>query len=189
MTADVRRSTTAARTARCLAAGALALLVAGCAGLAPVAPRPDDVLGGRLVVVAPPRAEGAAPQNLASAFELQGDGAAGELRLITPLGTQLAAARWSPGQATLVDSAGTRSFADLDALSLHAFGQALPLRALPDWLRGRPWSGAASVPIEGGFEQAGWRVQTARRAEGLLLAERALPTPLSVRVRLEAPAP
>ena len=112
----------------------------------------------------------------------------GELHLSTALGTTLAAAFWGPGEARLVTPEGEQRFADLDALSLHAFGETLPLRALPDWLRGRPWAGAAEparpLPSSPGFEQLGWAVDLTRFDDGQLQARRAAPA-TRLRVQLE----
>jgi outer membrane lipoprotein LolB len=123
------------------------------------------------------------------AFELQGNGDNGELRLNSPLGTRLASARWSPGVAVLARSDGEQRFADLDELSRRALGENLPLAALPDWLAGRPWAGALHTPAATGFEQLGWHVELARRSEGWVEARRAAPPAVWVRVKLEESAP
>jgi outer membrane lipoprotein LolB len=128
-------------------------------------------------------------QSMSAAFDLRAQGDAGELRLNSPLGTRLAAARWAPGEAVLVTSDGERRYDSLDALSRQALGEVLPLAALPDWLAARPWPGAGSRSIEGGFEQLGWQVITARRNEGLIEATRAAPPAVSVRVRIDENTP
>ena len=157
----------------------LASLVAGCANL----PAPGSTSGRIAVRV---DANGGAPaRSVGASFDLLGDGERGELRLSGPLGSTVALGRWSPGDAVLVDQRGERRFADLDALSLETFGEALPLRALPDWIRGRPWSGAPSQPTADGFVQLGWQVVLARFAEGAIDAIRLAPPHASVRVRLD----
>jgi outer membrane lipoprotein LolB len=128
-------------------------------------------------------------QNLSVAFELRGSGNRGELRLNSPLGTQLAAARWSPGLASLRTAEGEREFADLTALSRQALGEPLPLAALPDWLTGQPWPGAPFVGQPDGFEQLGWRVQTERQAEGWITARRDSPPAVQLRFRLDRAEP
>ncbi len=179
------------RLATLLAAWAAALLT-GCA-----TPPPDiagPLTAGRLALrvdATPARPA----QNLSVAFELRGDAERGEMRLLTPIGTQVAAARWAPGEASLTDGDGTHRFANLDELADAAFGEPLPLGAWPDWLAGRPWAGAPHRVINGGdggaggFEQLGWRVDTTRLADGLLVASRATPPAVSLRVRLDNPAP
>lgn len=150
-----------------LAAGACALAT-GCAS----PPRPASATAGppawragrlALRVAETP---GRAAQSLTAAFELAGDAERGELRLATALGTQLAAARWSPGQAWLRTSEGERRYADLDALSREALGEVLPLAALPSWVAGTPWPAAPHEPEAQGFRQLGWRIGLAARAEG-----------------------
>jgi outer membrane lipoprotein LolB len=111
----------------------------------------------------------------------------GELRLTTPLGTTAAQARWRPGSAELTTPEATRGFADLDALAEALLGEALPLAALIDWLRGRPWPGAPSAASAAGFEQLGWRIDLSRIAEGWVLAARERAPAVSVRARLEQP--
>ena len=91
---------------------------------------------------------------------MRGDGRSGELRLNSPLGTRVAQARWAPGVAVLDTPEGERSFGTLDELSRQALGEALPLAALPDWMRGRPWPAAPHRVQDGGFEQLGWSVDS-----------------------------
>ncbi len=163
--------------------GVLALgLLAACA----TTPRPPAELAGRLAVRVE-AFEGAPARSLATQFELRGDALAGELRLSTPIGTTAAQARWRPGSAELITPEATRSFADLDALAQALLGEALPLAALIDWLRGRPWPGAPSTASTGGFEQMGWRIDLSRVAQGWVLAARERAPAVSVRARLEQP--
>ena len=162
---------------------ALALALAACA----TAPRPtptEDALAGRLSVRVEPHRDQPA-RSVSSAFELRGNADRGELMLTSPLGTTLAHARWSPGQAELQTSDGTQHFADLDSLAYETFGEALPMAALFDWLRGRPWPGASSTPSTSGFDQLGWSVSTERAAEGWVVATRAAPPAVTVRAKLE----
>jgi outer membrane lipoprotein LolB len=167
-----------------LALGALA----GCA-TPPSAPPAADSVSGRLTLQVD--ADGDRPaQSLSAAFDLRGSAERGELLLSTPLGTTLAAASWSPGRARLVTPQGDREFADLDALSMQVFGETLPLRALPDWLRGRPWPEVpgAAVPLTHGpgFEQLGWQIDLARFGDGQLQARRSAPPTVRLRAILDA---
>jgi len=164
------------RRAACVA---LVAALAGCA--TPRPPTAADELTGRLSV----RVESQPPKSVNSAFELRGSAERGELVLTSPLGNTLAQARWAPGSAELQTSDGTRRFADLDALAFEALGEALPLAALFDWLRGRPWAGASSTPSATGFEQLGWNVNLERFAEGWVTANRAKAPAVTVRARLE----
>jgi outer membrane lipoprotein LolB len=167
-------------------AGLAGLVLAACASTPP--PPGSGITSGRLSLRVEATAQRSA-QSLTAGFELQGSSERGELRLISPLGTQVAAARWSPGEAQLTTSDGTVRFAGLPELSRGALGEDVPLAALPDWLAGRPWPGAAHQVAPDGFEQLGWQVNLARRAEGWVEARRAAPPAVTLRVRLEASAP
>ncbi len=160
----------------------LALLLAACA----TPPRADSVpwTEGRLSVQV--QASGTeAARGMSAAFQLRGDGDAGELRLDSPLGLRMASARWAPGLALLQTSQGEQRYDSLDALSREALGESLPLAALPDWLAGRPWPGAPHVADDTGFEQLGWHVVLTRRAEGWIEARRDAPPAVTLRVRLD----
>jgi outer membrane lipoprotein LolB len=161
------------------------LLLSACA-----TPAPDGDgawINGRLALKVAATGERPA-QSVNAGFALRGNGDSGALRLLSPLGTQLAEARWAPGRATLVSAQGESRFDDLDALSREVLGEPLPLAALPDWLAGRPWRGAASTPTTSGFVQLGWQVELARFGDGYLEASRAAAPAVQLRVRLE-PAP
>jgi outer membrane lipoprotein LolB len=165
---------------------AAAALLGACATPPPGPADSGPVSSGRLSLRVEAAAERPA-QGLTAAFELQGTGERGELRLLSPLGSQIVAARWAPGRAELETSAGIQAFANLDELSLQALGEVLPLAALPDWLVGRPWPGAVHQPAPGGFEQVGWRLDLARQAEGWVVARRAAAPAVVLRVRLDGP--
>ena len=162
-----------------------ALALAGLALLAACATKPPaDAVSGRLALKVDAGADTPA-RSLSSAFELRGDGERGELTLSSPLGTVVARARWAPGEATLATHEGERRFDDLDALARDTFGEILPLRALPDWLQGRPWAGAADQPLQpgAGFVQLGWQIDLARFGAGQLQARRDAPPAVRLRVQ------
>ena len=100
----------------------------------------------------------------------------------------LAEARWSPGEVVLVTPQGTRRFADLDALTREVLGESVPIEAWFDWLRGRPWPGAPSAPLDSrraaGFRQLGWRVDLSRFAAGAVAAHARSRRRRSVTVRI-----
>jgi len=159
--------------------GVLAVL-AGCA----TPPRPAPELAGRLLLSIDAH-DGAPTRSLSTQFELRGDARAGDLQLTTMLGTTAGRAHWSPGIADLSTGEGTRQYANLDALALNLFGETLPLTAMIDWLRGKPWPGAPDSATADGFEQLGWHIDLSRFAQGWVLAAREHPPALSVRVKLD----
>jgi outer membrane lipoprotein LolB len=167
------------------AALAAVLLLAGCASVAPVDSPPD--VTGRLAVRVDATAS-TPPRGFSSDFDLRGNAERGTLRLTGPLGATLAEVRWQPGRAELSDHQGTRSYGTLDAMAQDLFGEALPLAALTDWLRGRPWPGAPSTRRDDGFEQLGWLVGLTGLRDGLLSATREQAPAVSVRARLAKPA-
>jgi outer membrane lipoprotein LolB len=157
---------------------AAATLLAGCASIKPA---PD--VAGRLSV----RVASDPPRSFAADFDLRGSAERGALALTGPLGAMLADVRWQPGEASMTDAQGERRYPTLDALSQDLLGESLPLAALTDWLRGRPWPGAPSWATADGFEQLGWRIALADLAEGLIVASRERAPAVSVRARLEKP--
>jgi outer membrane lipoprotein LolB len=166
--------------------GVLALGLAGCA-TRPPAPADAGWTSGRLSVQVAAHAQAPA-RSVNASFDLRGNGERGELRLSTPLGTQLAAARWSPGEVWLTTPGGEARYADLEALAQDALGEALPLQALPDWLAARPWPGAAHRPLATGFEQLGWWVDVGGFRDGRIDAVRDTPPRVQLRARIDPPA-
>ncbi|MGL6111469.1 MAG: lipoprotein insertase outer membrane protein LolB [Rubrivivax sp.] len=165
----------------------VALAAAGCA--TPPMEVPDaGALSGRLSLQVDAHL-GQPAQSISATFDLRGGAERGELRLSTALGTTLAAASWGPHEARWVTPQGERRFVDLDALSREAFGEALPLRALPDWLHGRPWPGAgdpARPLLPGpGFVQLGWTIELARFDSGQLVAWRTGPPAVRLRAQMD----
>ncbi len=172
------------RAAVALAAAALV----ACAGVPrSAAPPGGDVFSGRLAV----RADGPdETRSMTATFELHGRPEAGELNLSSPLGTVLGQARWSPGQVVLVTPQGTTPYPDLDALTREVLGESLPVAALFDWLKGRPWPGAPSRAAGAdrpGFRQLGWVVDLAGYADAAVTAVREQPPAVTVRVKLDRP--
>lgn len=165
-----------------VAVAALGVL-AGCA----TTPRPREAgtLSGRLSVSVAASDAGPARQ-VTAGFELRGDAERGELDLTSPLGTVVARAQWSPGRAELLDGDARQVFESLDALARQAFGEPLPIAALPDWLRGRPWAAAPSSALgPGRFEQLGWTIDASALAEGAIVVRRDAAPAVSLRARVE----
>jgi outer membrane lipoprotein LolB len=169
-----------------LAAGALAL-VAGCSTLSPPSGAPGETVSGKLSVHID-EYRGAPARSVSAAFDLRGSADQGQMQLTSPLGTVMAQARWRPGEVLLKTSDGEKRFPDLPSLADEVLGEPLPLGALFDWLRGRPWAGAPSQPLAppaAGFEQMGWTVALERLSEGWIVAKRSAPPVVTVRARLE----
>lgn len=163
------------------------VLAAGCA--TPPATRPLDESGGgplagRLALQVAASPQSAARQDTV-AFELRGSSRAGELVLTSPIGTVMAKASWAPGGAELRTAEGSRRFDSVEALAADVLGEPLPLQALTDWLRGRPWAGAPHSPSPLGFVQEGWEVETSTLAQGLLTARRSAAPAITLRARLQ----
>ncbi len=158
----------------------------GCATTPPA----DDLtarLTGRLGVTV----QDAPDRSFSANFELRGDARQGRLILTNALGLQLGEALWSPLGAELVTSDGRTRYASAPDMAEDLIGERVPLQALPDWLRGRPWTGAPhteqSAPLQG-FAQEGWLIDRANLAQGRLTAQRPQPAPaITVRVRLDRP--
>ena len=126
-----------------------------------------DRSSGRLSV----RVDAEPVRAVTAAFELQGDAHQGVMVLTSPLGATMAEARWSPAATVLTVPGAQSRYADLDDLAAQALGERLPMAALFDWLRGRPWAGAVARPLANaapGFEQLGWQVRLERFDEGLV---------------------
>lgn len=173
------------------AALVLPLVVAACAVVPPAeSSLGGEALSGRLAVHVD-GLDGAAARSMSAGFELRGDPQVGRLNLSTPLGNVLAQARWAPGAVVLATPQGETSYADLDALTREVLGESLPVAALFDWLRGRPWPGATSTltisPAEPGFEQLGWVVSLARFDEAWVAARRARAPVVTVRAKIDRP--
>ena len=167
-----------------------AVALAACAVVPPAERLSGESLSGRLALRVE-AAPGSEPRSMTAAFELQGRPEAGQLNLSTPLGTVLGQARWSPGSVVLVTPQGRTSFANLDALTREVLGESLPVAALFDWLKGRPWPGAQSrptvPPAVPGFSQLGWIVNLAGFDEAAIAAVREQPPAVTVRVKLDRP--
>lgn len=164
-----------------VAVSVCAALLTACASLPPP---PAGALSGRLSL----RVDGQPARAISAGFELTGDAQRGSLVLSGPLGTTAAQASWAPGVAVLHSGSSATRHADLDSLGQAALGEALPMAALFDWLRGRAWAGAPSQPRtdgQPGFLQLGWQIDLSRWSDGALEAVRPAPPAITVRARVE----
>jgi len=113
-------------------------------------------------------------QGVTVGYFLEGSDEAGQMALMTPLGSQMARVEWQPDSVWLDDGRQRRPFASPEALSEQLFGEALPLQALPWWMQGLPAPGLPHQPTSDGaaFEQVGWRITRPDPASGRIVAER-----------------
>lgn len=178
----------------CLLGAVLLASLAGCVTAPPPLPNAPVPLQGRLALRVAEQGDQPA-QVLSASFELTQLPDRGELRLMSPLGTIMAVARWQPDEVSLDTGSGPQRYPSLDALARQALGEDIPLAALPDWLAGRPWAGAPahSVGDEADpskaqhFTQLEWTVDARRlRSEGQIEARRARPPGVWLRVRLDS---
>ena len=168
------------RRAAVLLAGAS--LVAGCAARRMPPDAPPDRISGRLAIRI--AADGnQVERGVSVGFELDGSPRSGSVEFTSPLGSLVARAQWSAQQVLLVTSQGERRFADLDSMSREVLGETIPLAALFDWLRGRPWPGETAQDLSQGkgFAQLGWRVDLTRFEESVVIASRATAPEVTVR--------
>jgi len=166
-----------------------AVLLGGCASVTrqppPVVANGEVQLSGRLSVTV---AGGAGKATGGAAgFQLSGSPAAGQLELLSPLGTLAARATWGAGAVSLQTPEEERRFDDLDALTRELLGEPVPVAALFDWLSGKPWPQAASVATPQGFEQLGWQIDLGKFSEGLIVAIRSADPMVTLRARLDRP--
>jgi len=168
---------------RAVAALLLASALAGCAHLdkAPPAATDEARLSGRISVTVAGDVHNRGTGGAAS-FELFGGPEAGRLELTSPLGALVARASWQPGLVTLKTTSDERRFDDLDALTRELLGEPVPVAALFDWLKARPWPAAPHQKTAGGFEQLGWRIEP--RLPSLVAIRLAEPT-VTLRARLD----
>jgi len=153
----------------------------GCS-TAPVAG--PQALSGRLLLQIGAQGTTAARQ-WSAGFELRGSPQAGELDLTSPLGTVVAQARWQPGTAELIQGSERRRFDSLSGLAVDLLGEAVPLEALFDWHKGRPWPQQPHQPTGNGFVQAGWAVDVSALGTGGLTARRDQAPTITLRARLD----
>jgi outer membrane lipoprotein LolB len=167
------------------------MALAGCSTVTPPDEQPSgELLAGRMSVqVAATDTEPS--HSLSASFELSGTPQRGRLDMNTPLGSTVARARWSLGAVVLDTPQGQTRHATLEEMTRAVVGEALPVSALFDWLRGRPWPGAVSVaaiaPEPAGFSQMGWKVDLSHFDEARLVASRASPPAVTVQVKLDPP--
>lgn len=111
------------------------------------------------------------PQSFFAGFELRGHARAGELSLLSPLGSTLGRLEWSPGDALLHWNGTLRRFSSIEALTREATGTEVPIASLFRWLAGEQTSGD------------GWSADLSGLSDGKIVARRNMPLP-AVEMRL-----
>ena len=161
----------------------LAAALAGCAQLpkTPPAETSEARLSGRISVTVAGNVHQRGTGGAAS-FELFGGPQAGRLELTSPLGALVARASWQPGLVTLQTPSDERRFDDLDALTRELLGEPVPVAALFDWLKARPWAAVPHQKTAAGFEQLGWRIEPKLPA---LVATRLAEPTVTLRAKLD----
>lgn len=156
------------------------LFIAGCAQLNTAGgdfSSVNDFWKGRLsvLVASDSVAETEQPKSFIASFDLSGNAEAGELLLLSPLGSTIARLFWQPGRATLQQGGQERVYNSLDELAELAMGTPLPVAVLFAWLHGQPQ------------EADGWKADLSRlKKDGRLTARRLTPSPAAeLRVVLE----
>ena len=141
-----------------------ALLAAGCASPRMIPVDDKAYWSGRMAiqVLKDP------PESLSAGFELQGSAQAGEMVLLSPIGTTLARLEWTPQGARLAQGQQQVDSPSLQRLGARLTGTELPITALFEWLAGRP----ADAP--------GWQVDLSAHAQGRISAVRREPSPGAV---------
>ena len=141
-----------------------ALLAAGCASPRMIPVDDKAYWSGRMAiqVLKDP------PESLSAGFELQGSAQAGEMVLLSPIGTTLARLEWTPQGARLAQGQQQVDSPSLQRLGARLTGTELPITALFEWLAGRP----ADAP--------GWQVDLSANAQGRISAVRREPSPGAV---------
>jgi outer membrane lipoprotein LolB len=167
------------------------MLLTGCASLKSSDEPPlADLLAGRMSVQVA-ATDTSAARSLSASFELSGTADRGRLDLTTPIGSTVARARWEPDSVVLDTPQGQTRHLSLADMTRAVVGEELPVPALFDWLRGRPWPGAestfAAASDPAGFRQLGWTVDLSRFDEARILARRDSPPVVTVQVKLDKP--
>ena len=146
------------------AASLLGLSLFGCTSATLVAKPEQPYWSGRLAL----QIEEESAQSFSALFELEGSEDQGELILLSPLGNTLGKLKWSSEGATLQAGQQQQTSHSLDALLAQVTGEAIPIKAIFDWLRG----------IE--TNAAGWVADLSALSQGRIIAQRSDPKPKAI---------
>ncbi len=146
------------------AASLLGLTLFGCTSPTLVVKPAQSYWSGRLAL----QIEEESAQSFSALFELEGSEYQGELILLSPLGNTLGKLKWSSDGATLQTGQQQQTSHSLDALLTQVTGEAIPIKAIFDWLRG----------IE--TNAAGWVADLSALSQGRITAQRSDPKPKAI---------
>ncbi len=146
------------------AASLLGLTLFGCTSPTLVVKPAQSYWSGRLAL----QIEEESAQSFSALFELEGSEDQGELILLSPLGNTLGKLKWSSDGATLQTGQQQQTSHSLDALLTLVTGEAIPIKAIFDWLRG----------IE--TNAAGWVADLSALSQGRITAQRSDPKPKAI---------
>lgn len=152
---------------QCLAAGmagVLALTISGCSSPALVTRPQQSSWSGRIAL----QVEEELAQSFSALFELEGSEEQGELVLLSPLGNTLGKLQWTAEHATLQTGQQQQTSHSLDALLAQVTGEAFPVKAIFNWLRGVESSAT------------GWEADLSALAQGRITAQRLAPRPRAI---------
>lgn len=148
--------------------------------------RPKFDLQGQMSIKLAAHADQSA-KGLSLGFFFSGNTDAGQLDLMTLMGSQMAQVSWQPGEAWLTNEKGRQRYDNLGELSIAALGENLPLRSLIQWMQGQPDLDLPSLPgpQANTFLQEGWLIDTSELPEKKLHATRsATPTQRGVQLKI-----
>ena len=146
------------------AASLLGLTLFGCTSPTLVVKPEQSYWSGRLAL----QIEEESAQSFSALFELEGSEDQGELILLSPIGNTLGKLKWSSEGATLQAGQQQQTSHSLDALLAQVTGEAIPIKAIFDWLRG----------IE--TNAAGWVADLSALSQGRITAQRSDPKPKAI---------
>jgi outer membrane lipoprotein LolB len=135
-----------------------------------------------LVIEAPANAADQQAQSFSGNFELRGTAQAGQLNLISPLGSIVLQLRWHSAGAEIIRGNERQAFASDQAMLEQSLGISLSFEQLFAWLRGHNLS---SNSISTADSQ--WQLDFSAHAQGRITARRGQPTPAVLRIILEQP--
>lgn len=116
------------------------------------------------------------PQHMNASFALQGSAQAGQLEVLSPLGTTVATLQWSPQEALLQQGREPQRFVSMAALTERVLGASLPMVEIFDWLQGQPTAAL------------GWQTDISQRSVGWVFATRTSPAPtVLLKIKLDPP--